>query len=84
MKKIRQIAALIGIILLVAMYIVTLFAAIFDNPHTFTILKASIACTIIIPVVLWVMKIFLGIAKPDNSEFEEAVKNNQDSEDNGK
>ena len=38
MKKVRQIAAILGIILLVGMYVFTLIAAFTDNPETMHIL----------------------------------------------
>ena len=34
MKKFKQIAALIGIIILVLLYVLTIVAAIFDNSNT--------------------------------------------------
>lgn len=63
MKKTRQILALIGIILLVTLYILTIFAAVFDSTKTMTYLRASIAATVIIPVMIWVCGIFVRIQK---------------------
>ncbi len=68
MQKFKQIFAIVGIILLVALYVSTVIFAIIDNPKTFTLLGASIAATIVIPVMLWVMGIFLRIAKKDDKE----------------
>ncbi|MBP5265511.1 MAG: hypothetical protein J6Z06_01665 [Lachnospiraceae bacterium] len=68
MKKAKQVLAIVGIILLVALYVSTLIFAIFDNPKTFTLLGASVAATIVIPVMLWVMGVFLRIAKKDDNE----------------
>jgi len=68
MKKAKQILAVVGILLLVALYGSTLVFAIIDDPNTFTLLAASIAATIIIPVMLWVMGIFLRLAKKDDNE----------------
>lgn len=64
MKKARQILALCGILFLVAMYVCTLVFALIDDPRTFTLLRGAIGATIIIPVMLWVILIFLKIAKP--------------------
>lgn len=74
MKKLKQILGIIAIVVLVAMYALTLIFAIIDNPKTFTMFRASVACTVVIPVVLWIIRIFVKIAKPDNSEFDDAVK----------
>lgn len=74
MHKLKQILGIAAIALLVFMYVLTLVFAIIDNPHTMTLFKASVAATVVIPVVLWVIRIFVKIAKPDNSEFDEATK----------
>ena len=54
MEKGKRILAIIGIILLVALYGLTLFAAFFDNTDTMRYLTASIAATVVLPVLLWV------------------------------
>lgn len=53
MEKIRRILAACGAVLLLAMYGSTLFFAITDHSQTMGLLKASIACTFIIPVLLY-------------------------------
>lgn len=53
MKKAKRILALVGVFLLVAMYAATLIFALTDNPHSFTLFKASIYCTIVIPVIIY-------------------------------
>lgn len=53
MKKVQRILALAGVILLAAMYGSTLFFAVSGNPDSAGWFKASIACTIIVPVFLY-------------------------------
>lgn len=53
MKKRKQIAAWIGIILLVAMYVVTLVMAVVDKSSSGSWFMASLAMTMVIPVLLW-------------------------------
>ena len=53
MKKVKQILAIIGCILLVSMYVVTLVLAVTDDPNTMNAFRASIYCTIIVPVLIW-------------------------------
>lgn len=53
MKNVKRILALLGVILLVAMYGSTLFFALSDHPDALGWLMASIGCTIIIPVFLY-------------------------------
>ena len=54
MKNVKRIFAIIGIVLLVAMYGSTLFFALSDHPDALNWLMASIGCTIIIPVFLYI------------------------------
>lgn len=53
MNKLKRILALIGAILLICMYAATLVFALIDSPTADTLLKASIAATILIPVLLY-------------------------------
>ena len=53
MKKTKRILAIIGVVLLVALYGSTLVFAIFDHTKSLGFLKASIACTILLPVLLY-------------------------------
>ena len=59
MNRIKRIAALIGVFLLAFMYILTLFAALFDDGKTMPFLKASIALTILVPTLIWIFGIFI-------------------------
>lgn len=80
MKKAKQIIAVIGIIALVLLYASTLVAAILDSTSTMRYLTASIGATIIIPVFIWVIEIFLRIA-PKNEPEEELFTDPSSSED---
>lgn len=53
MKKGKRILAIIGIILLVGMYGSTLLFAFIDNSKSKGLLMASIACTILVPVLIY-------------------------------
>ena len=55
MKKwnVKRIAALAAVVLLVAMYLVTLVAAIFDASASGVLFKACLICTIVVPVMAW-------------------------------
>ena len=67
MEKGKRILALIGIILLVALYGLTLFAALFDNTDTMRYLTASIAATVVLPVLLWVYQMIYRLIKDRQS-----------------
>lgn len=53
MKKTKRILALIGALLLFAMYASTLVFALSGSENAESMLMASIACTIIVPVLLY-------------------------------
>lgn len=53
MQKFKRVFALLGAILLVALYASTLIFALMDNPNSEGLLKAAIASTILLPVLLY-------------------------------
>ncbi len=59
MKKAKQILALVGVILLVALYGLTIVAALFDPTKTLRYLSAAVAATILIPVTLWLLQMMI-------------------------
>ncbi len=70
MKKGRRILAGIGAALLVVMYALTLIFALIDSPLTNQLLMAAIACTIVVPVLLYAYQLVYRIMKPDAPEDE--------------
>ena len=54
MKNLKRISALLGIILLAGLYLTSLVLALTSNAHTFEFFEASIAATVIIPILLWI------------------------------
>ena len=69
MEKGKRILAIIGIILLVALYGLTLFAAFFDNTDTMRYLTASIAATVVLPVLLWVYQMIYRLLRDRRDGF---------------
>ena len=49
--KIKRIFAIIAVVLLVALYGSTIVFAMSDNPNAVYMFKASIFCTVIIPII---------------------------------
>ncbi len=68
MKKARRILAAIGAILLIAMYAMTLVFALMDSPMSRNLLMASIACTIILPVLLYAFELVYRVIKRNDPE----------------
>lgn len=53
MKKGKRILALTGVLLLLGLYASTLVTALMDSPQAGNWFKASVACTIGVPVILY-------------------------------
>lgn len=53
MKKAQRILAFLGAVLLLGLYALTLVTALMDSPQADDWFKASVACTIVIPVFLY-------------------------------
>ena len=68
MKKCVRIVALIGAILLAALYICTLIFALIDTPAASDLLKISVAATIVLPVLLYGFVLFHSLSKKDNED----------------
>lgn len=68
MKKTKRILALAGAILLVLLYISTLVFALIDSPLTNDLLTASVAATILIPVLLYGFLLFCRLRNQDQEE----------------
>lgn len=68
MKKVKQILAIIGVILLVGLYLSTLILAIFGNSNTMNLFIASIVATVIIPVLIWAYSMIYRLLKDHYSQ----------------
>ncbi len=72
MKKARRILAGIGAILLIAMYVMTLVFALIGSPFSRQLLMAAIACTIILPVLLYAFQLVYRVVKRNDPDEEDA------------
>ena len=70
MHKLTRIFALIGAILLAGLYIRTLILALIDSAYTSDLLKAAIASTIILPVLLYAYILIYRLAKHSDDSSE--------------
>ena len=59
----KRILAMAGVVLLVLLYIVTLVCAIINSPFSVQLFKASVAMTIIIPVLIFGYRLIYKILK---------------------
>lgn len=75
MKHIRRLAAILGIALLAILYIATLFCAIFDVSNGMVLFKASVTCTVLVPILLWGYTVIYRLARGKNEqELQEALR----------
>ena len=74
MKKVKRILAMIGVILLIGLYLSTLFCALFAKENLMSLLMASIYATFVIPVLIWAYTFIYKLVKKDDNE-----ENNEDS-----
>ena len=77
MKNIKRILALIGAVLLIVRYLSTLVFALTESPAATGLLRASIAATILVPVLLYAYILVARLIKdrsrdddvPDSSDI---------------
>jgi hypothetical protein len=68
MKKVKQILAIIGILLLVSLYVITIVLAVTDDPATMDMFRASIYCTVLVPVLIWAYGFIYRLLKNNYSD----------------
>ena len=66
MEKAKRILAFAGAVLLIGMYICTLIFSLIDSPVATNLLKASVAATILIPVLLYGLLLFTKLMHRDD------------------
>ncbi len=76
-SKTKRILAAIGAFLLFAMYAGTLVFALIDHPAAQDLLMASIACTIILPVLLYAYTLVYRLTRSNEDD------SNENCEDSG-
>ena len=63
MKRVRQILAWIGIIVIVGLYVFTIVLGLFGNENTVDLLKAAVVATIVVPVLIWAYTFIYKLVK---------------------
>lgn len=58
MKKVKQILAIICVIILLGLYITTFVMALLDEPGTMAMFKGCVICTIFVPCIAYVFWCF--------------------------
>ncbi len=71
MKKAKQVLAILGIILLVSLYFITLFCAVTDSTATMQVFMASVFATVVIPVLIWAYTFIYRLTRNKDEKEEE-------------
>lgn len=53
-KKVKRISAIVGIVLIISMYVISLISALFASKATPGLFLASIFSTVVIPIMIYV------------------------------
>lgn len=77
----KRIAALAGVVLLAGMYVVSLIAALFDFPGSYTLFRVSFAMTLAVPIFLFIFIWAIGrmtgkriVSDPEKSSSQDREK----------
>ena len=68
MKRIQRTMAMIGVIILVLLYASTLIFAFMDSDQSINLLMASVAATILIPVLIYGCTLFTRLFKNESDD----------------
>lgn len=68
MKKVKQILAILGIIVLVGLYVSTIICALSASDNFMNMLMTSIYASVIIPVLIWAYSFIYKLIKKDPEE----------------
>lgn len=71
MKKLKRIFALIGALILIGMYVVTLVLGLTASPAAKDALMAAIACTVIVPCLIYGMMLVARVLDNRSQNEEE-------------
>lgn len=80
MQKLKRIAALSGAILLIGMYLATLYLGLTASPASRGMLMASVACTVIVPCLLYAMVLTARVLDNRHKRKQETDSTGKDSE----
>lgn len=72
MKKLKQILAILLVVLLVSLYFITLILAITDKTKSMQMFEASILATIIIPILIWAYTFIYRLIRKNDEEDKNA------------
>lgn len=79
MKKTKRLLALAGAFILIVLYLSTLIFALIDSPWAYDLFRFSVGCTIIFPILLYVMMLIARVLnKQDDTDSEKNSSNTKE------
>ena len=84
MKKVKRITAMVGVVLLLTLYLITLVAAVTASKHANALFLASAFSTIAVPIMIYAFMFVYRIVhkKDDEISFQDLKKKNKEYEKN--
>ncbi len=73
MKKAKRILAFLAIVLLIAMYAATFILAFFKNETAQALFRASLGCTILVPIFLYIFVLLAKRSRPEKSKVIDGI-----------
>lgn len=67
-KKLKQVLAIIGIVIIAVLYIITLILALSGNENTHGLFMASIFATIMVPLIMYILSWIFKLVKKQAEE----------------
>lgn len=80
MKKLQRILAMTGVLLLLGLYGSTLIFALSGSPRADGLFKASLACTIAIPILMYAFVLVYRYLKDRNQHYDFTEKEDEKEE----
>ena len=68
MKKVKQILAMIGVIVLVGLYVATIVCAVSASENFMNMLMASIYASVVMPVLIWAYSFIYKLIKKNSED----------------
>lgn len=65
MKKLKRVLAMLGVIFILGMYALTIYAAFFKKNLTDTFLLTSVVMTLMVPLMVYVAKLIYNLFHRD-------------------
>lgn len=80
MKKAKQILAILGIVLILGINVLLIFAAATATEDSTNIFNAAIVTVILVPVLLWIYLYVYKLIKKHNDDKNKSLENERNTE----